>query len=183
MVTVTDADVGQEAATEGVLEGIVMLTAPTQYDNDYFCLMDGDVILFNIHVATSAIGPGSVLLADGTISYQKLTLKSIPKGSSFELTMALPPVLSVLVPDTAVSGDPDFTLSCTGTGFTKGTVIKFGSNDEPTTFVSDTEVTTGVKPSLFAPAVVPVSVHTGTLTSDPLDFTFTEPVVEDTYKG
>jgi hypothetical protein len=172
MVTVTDADVGQEAATEGVLEGIVMLTAPTQYDNDYFCLMDGDVILFNIHVATS-----------GTISYQKLTLKSIPKGSSFELTMALPPVLSVLVPDTAVSGDPDFTLSCTGTGFTKGTVIKFGSNDEPTTFVSDTEVTTGVKPSLFAPAVVPVSVHTGTLTSDPLDFTFTEPVVEDTYKG
>jgi hypothetical protein len=51
----------------------------------------------------------------------------------------------------------------------------FGSEDEPTTMVSDTELTTIVKPSLFAPATVPVTVRTGRFTSDPVDFTFTEP--------
>jgi hypothetical protein len=88
------------------------------------------------------------------------------------------PVLSSLSPDTAVSGDPDFVLSCAGTGFRSGSVIIFGNENEPTTFVSDTEVTTTVKPSLFAPAVVPVKVRTGPLDSDSVDFTFTEPVTE-----
>jgi hypothetical protein len=58
-------------------------------------------------------------------------------------------------------------------------VIRFGSQDEPTTLVSETEVTTGVKPSLFAPAVVPVMVHNGPIRTDPIDFTFTEPVVKE----
>ncbi|MCA1419466.1 IPT/TIG domain-containing protein [Bradyrhizobium sp. BRP23] len=85
----------------------------------------------------------------------------------------VPPVLSSLSPDTAVSGDPDFVLSCIGSGFDEGTVIIFGDYEEPTTLVSATEVTTGVKPSLFAPAIVPVRLRNGTAHSDPLDFTFT----------
>jgi hypothetical protein len=85
------------------------------------------------------------------------------------------PVLSALTPDTAVSGADDLTLSCTGTSFTDKSVIMFGSVSEPTTFVSDTEVTTVVKPSLFAPAVVPVTVRNGASGSNALDFTFTEP--------
>jgi hypothetical protein len=87
------------------------------------------------------------------------------------------PVLSALTPDTAVSGNPDFTLSCDGTDFTADCVIVFGSVSEPTTFVSDTEVTTIVKPSLFAPATVPVTVRNGANSSNPVNFTFTAPAV------
>jgi hypothetical protein len=111
-----------------------------------------------------------------------LTVKSVPLGCEFEVDFtdaaSLTPVLSSLNPDTAVSGESDLVLSCVGTGFRSGTVIFFGNVEEPTTFVSDTEVTTGVKPSLFAPAVVPVKVRTGPLDSDSVDFTFTKPVVE-----
>jgi hypothetical protein len=88
--------------------------------------------------------------------------------------------LASLSPNTAVAGSAaDIVMACIGTGFTKETVIKFGDYDEPTTFVSATEVTTGVKPSLFInPDTVPVLVHTGSLSSEPLDFTFTEPAVK-----
>jgi len=81
--------------------------------------------------------------------------------------------LTSLSPNTAVSGSADVVMSCIGVGFTPDTVIKFGDYDEPTTFVSPTEVTTGVKPSLFAPAAVPVLVRNGDVSSEPLDFTFT----------
>lgn len=84
-----------------------------------------------------------------------------------------PPILESLSPDTVISGDPDVVLSCIGSGFTWETTIKFGDYDEPTTLVSPTEVTTIVKPSIFAPAVVPVLVRNGLVSSDPLDFTFT----------
>jgi len=86
------------------------------------------------------------------------------------------PTLASLTPDTAVLGDPDLTLHCIGTNFTATSVIRFADHDEPTTFVSDTEVTTGVKPSLGWGAVaVPVTVRQGSYETAPLDFTFTEP--------
>ena len=75
------------------------------------------------------------------------------------------------MPDTVGTQGPDVVLSI-GSGFTWETTIKFGDYDEPTTLVSPTEVTTIVKPSIFAPAVVPVSCVMA-WTSDPLDFTFT----------
>ena len=86
-----------------------------------------------------------------------------------------PPELTSLSPNTAVSGDAtDITMSCIGSGFTPDSIIVFNGYIEPTTFVSDTEVTTGVKPSLFAvPAVCPVEVHTGSQVAGPIDFTFT----------
>jgi hypothetical protein len=83
--------------------------------------------------------------------------------------------LTSLSPNTAVSGSADVVMSCIGIGFTSETIIQFGEHDEPTTLVSPTEVTTGVKPSLFAPAAVPVLVKNGSLSSEPLDFTFTAP--------
>ncbi len=90
-------------------------------------------------------------------------------------TFAVAPILSSLSPDTVDSGAPDFTLSCVGSGFTSSSVIVFGTEDEPTTLVSEIEVTTIVKPSLFAPAVVPVTVRNEFLSSDPVNFTFTDP--------
>jgi len=100
-----------------------------------------------------------------------------PSGEKPEHPIVLPLQLTALSPNTAVAGSTaDIVMSCIGTGFTKETVIKFGDYDEPTTFVSATEVTTGVKPSLFInPDTVPVLVHSGEVSSAPLTFSFTEP--------
>jgi hypothetical protein len=70
--------------------------------------------------------------------------------------------------------------------FDSNTVIYFGDQDEPTTFVDASKVTTIVKPSLFVPDVVPVYVRIGDWQSQPLDFIFTatksangDPVLQD----
>ena len=87
------------------------------------------------------------------------------------------PTISALVPNTAVLGDPDVTMTITGTDFSPQSVIMFAEQPEPVTFVSETEISTIVKPSLpWGAVTVPVLVKNGTLESDPLDFTFTEPV-------
>lgn len=85
------------------------------------------------------------------------------------------PTISSLMPNTAVIGDPSFTLHVHGTGFTAESVIVFNSFDEPTTLVSDTEVTTGVNMTVWlAPTTpLPVSVRTGAAMSNVLSFTFT----------
>ena len=103
-----------------------------------------------------------------------------PSEAKPEHPIVLPLQLTSLSPNTAVAGSAaDIVMSCIGSGFTKETVIKFGDYDEPTTFVSTTEVTTGVKPSLFInPDTVPVLVHTGEVSSDPLTFSFTEPAAK-----
>jgi hypothetical protein len=191
-VTVDETSIGQILATDGALKSITLKTVPTQYGRDYFSLVNqyigkdannNDVVLqenslYTFHVSSSPVSPGSVLMTNGRSLFSNLVLKDIPPGCSFDIeygTPPPPPTLTSLSPNTVVSGDPDFTLSCIGTGFNSRTVIKFGNYDEPTTLVSDTEVTTGVKPSLFAPAVVPVLVHDLNDYSASLDFTFTEP--------
>jgi len=84
------------------------------------------------------------------------------------------PVLSSLNPGTAVLGSANFTLSCIGEGFTPDAVIVFNGFDEPTTVVSETEVTTGVDMSVWAaPATLPVLVRTAAGVSAPLMFEFT----------
>jgi hypothetical protein len=86
------------------------------------------------------------------------------------------PTISALTPNTAVSGAvDDITMVVTGTGFTAGSVIVFNGFDEPTTLISDTECSTGVRPSIFGVAVCPVEVRDAGGTSNSLDFTFTEP--------
>jgi IPT/TIG domain len=84
------------------------------------------------------------------------------------------PVVVSIDPATAESGAEDFTLKVTGSNFTAQSVIIFGTMDEPTTLNEDGTLSTGVKPSLFAPAVVPVSVRNGPLHSSAVDFTFAE---------
>jgi hypothetical protein len=85
------------------------------------------------------------------------------------------PVLDALSPDTAVAGDAaDITMIVEGEGFTPASVIVFNGLDEPTTFIDDTQVSTGVKPSLFVvPADCPVSVRNGAAMSNELTFSFT----------
>jgi hypothetical protein len=87
------------------------------------------------------------------------------------------PDLERLEPDEADAGDAeDIVMHVHGTGFTEESVIYFNGLEEPTTFVSETEVTTGVKPSLFVvPAVCPVTVRNGSYESDALEFEFLDP--------
>jgi hypothetical protein len=87
----------------------------------------------------------------------------------------VPPTVTSLVPNTAQVGDPSFTLRVIGTGFTADSVIVFNGLDEPTTLVSETEVTTGVNMTVWtAPsAPLPVAVRTGAIVSNEVPFTFT----------
>jgi hypothetical protein len=86
-----------------------------------------------------------------------------------------PAVVSSLDPETAVAGDPtDITMTVTGSGFTAASVIVFDGLDEPTTLISPTQVSTGVKPSLFVvPADCLVGVRNAAGMSNELVFSFT----------
>lgn len=180
IVTVTEADRGQVIADNGVLVRATLKKSPTDYTVDYLSIARGDRVGFHLHISTSPVGVDSILFSGSLDFENNLTLVEIPPGCEVELWFAESPILTSLSPDTAVSGGSDFELSCIGTGFTDGTIIRFGPDyDEPTNIhVSGSEVKTIVKPSLFAPAVVPVCVHTGHLWSNWVDFTFTEPVEE-----
>lgn len=185
--TVTAAEVGTVLSSDGALQSIKLTKVPTAEGyGENITLSDTlegfENELFHMGPSTHAVTVDSMLLTDTIIPFHNLTVKSMPVGCEVEVEFtdiaSVTPVLSSLSPDTVASGDPDFELSCIGTNFRSGSIIFFGAEDEPTTFVSDTEVTTGVKPSLFAPAIVPVKVKTGPLDSNTVDFTFTEPVVE-----
>jgi hypothetical protein len=186
--TVTVADVGTVLSSDGVLQSVKLTKVPIAEGygenitlSDTFEGFENELV--HICPSTSYVTVDHMFLTDSIVPFHNLTVKSLPLGCEIEVEFtdiaSLIPVLSSITPDTAVSGDPDFVLSCAGTGFRSNSVIMFGNEDEPTTFVSDTEVTTGVKPLLFAPAVVPVKIRTpGLPDTDPVDFTFTEPVTE-----
>jgi hypothetical protein len=186
--TVTAADVGTVLTSDGILTDVKLTKVPiAEGYGENITLSDTfegfENQLLHISPSTSYITVDHMLLTNSVIPFHNLTVKSMPLGCEVEVDFtdiaSLTPVLSSLSPDTAVSGDPDFVLSCAGTGFRSSSVIIFGNEDELTTFVSDTEVTTGVKPSLFAPAVVSVKIRTpGLPDTDSIDFTFTEPVTE-----
>jgi hypothetical protein len=86
------------------------------------------------------------------------------------------PSLGALDPGEAAIGDPDLTLTLTGANFADTSVIVFNGGDEPTTFVSETELTTTVKPSTATVAgSFPVLVRNANgEESNAVDFTFTE---------
>jgi hypothetical protein len=88
-----------------------------------------------------------------------------------------PLVATSLSPAQATIGDPaDVVMRVAGEGFTAACVITFNGGDEPTTFVSDTVVSTIVKPSTATtPGTYPVTVKRGAEESEPLGFTFIEP--------
>jgi hypothetical protein len=89
------------------------------------------------------------------------------------------PEIEELEPDEVEAGSAeDITMHVHGTGFTDKSVITFNGLDEPTVFVSENEVTTIVKPSLFTvPAVCPVTVKNGGYESEEVEFEFLEPEV------
>jgi hypothetical protein len=88
-----------------------------------------------------------------------------------------PLVATSLSPAQATIGDAALVMRVAGEGFTEACIITFNGGDEPTTFVSDTEVSTVVKPSTATTAgTYPVTVKRGAEESEPLGFTFVDPV-------
>jgi hypothetical protein len=85
-----------------------------------------------------------------------------------------PPVLSGIEPATAVITDPDFTLTATGADFLAGSVICLDGTDAPTTFISESSLTTPISPALFAAGDVAVTVRTGPSVSAASTLTFTD---------
>jgi len=85
------------------------------------------------------------------------------------------PVLNSIEPTTAECGSADFTLTCIGSGFTPNSVIIWNGGEEPTTFVDENTLTTGVKPSLVSePVSLLVTVTDGGVNTYPQTFDFTE---------
>jgi len=85
----------------------------------------------------------------------------------------LPPlVLSDITPDAMVVGSGTFLLTVTGSGFGPNCIVVFDDADQPTTYVSPTELTADC-PVAAAAAVVDVEVHRGEEMSDVLTFEFT----------
>jgi hypothetical protein len=80
-----------------------------------------------------------------------------------------------LTPATVALGAASFTLHVIGTNFRPGAVIIFAGQEEPTTYVSATELTTGVNMAFWHGAdIVQVSVRSlSGQQSNSVPFTFT----------
>lgn len=88
------------------------------------------------------------------------------------------PTVTSLVPNSAELGSPSFVLHVHGTGFKSNSIIVFAGQEEPTTFVSDKEVTTGVNMDTWlGPDVLEVYVQTDGVNSAPMMFTFVSPAL------
>ena len=99
-------------------------------------------------------------------------------NARLEVMKGKPVTLTSLSPPTASIRGVNFTISVHGNNFDPSAVIVWGlgvgGGDEPTTFVSDTELTTGVVPSVVSsPTTIPVQVRQNGVLSDPLDFVWT----------
>jgi IPT/TIG domain len=83
------------------------------------------------------------------------------------------PEVTSLSPSSVKIGEETFDIHVIGKNFTEDSVIVFNGFSEPTTYVSATELTTGVNMLVWAaPAIVPVAVVNGDVQSDPLMFEF-----------
>jgi hypothetical protein len=95
-MTITSVDLGALGVTiltNGVLNSIKMLAAPTEYYvRDTLCLVDDsegwDRVLYNRPISTSYISVDSFLASNANISYTNLTVRNIPPGSMFELDVS-----------------------------------------------------------------------------------------------
>lgn len=113
--------------------------------------------------------------------------EQVAQGTAYEPVMNVvlasdgQPILTSISPNSAEMGSADLTLTVTGEKFNETTVILFNHGEENTTLISDTQVSTIVKPSLVTlPGSYPVQVAlkgVPATASAGADFTFTEPVV------
>lgn len=116
------------------------------------------------------------LLRDGTVPIDAPVVNAWVVGVVIVDSSAPAPTLTSLSPNTAELGSAVALVTLTGTGFTRNSVIVWNGGDEPTDYVSPTQVTTYVRPSTAStPGGYPVLVRDGPRRTAPQTFTFTEP--------
>jgi hypothetical protein len=181
---------GSTAAGEIHAEGVVAPGIAMQVDPEELNALVPGPALFNTGLERAEpLGDGSVEVPvgapGGPLSGSTLT-GAIPEERLPPPTPEPPepgpdpapgeePTVEYLAPAEAVMGSTDFTMRVVGTNFTDSSIIVFNRGEENTGFVSDTELTTIVKPSLAGVAVdLPVLVRQGTVDSNEVMFSFTE---------
>jgi hypothetical protein len=90
------------------------------------------------------------------------------------------PLVTALAPTSATAGDPDFTLTLTGSNFIAASVVQWNGTDRPTTFVESTLLQAAIPAGdLAAPGTAQVTVVNpgpGGGPSNALPFTINSPV-------
>jgi hypothetical protein len=120
-------------------------------------------------------------VADGTPAWQILDTEPIPQTSSsphinglqidpaasrpiayndYAIFVGLPiPSATALSPATAPAGTREFTLTVEGSDFTPATLVRWNGQERPTTFVSDTRLTTTISATdVLTTGTVPITV-------------------------
>jgi hypothetical protein len=73
------------------------------------------------------------------------------------------PAVTTLSPATVTAGSAAFTLTINGSNFVAGSIVRFNGSDQPTTFVSNTQLTVNVPASFIAGAgTLPITVFNPT---------------------
>ncbi len=98
-----------------------------------------------------------------TISVLLLTIVGLGCGYSSPKAMApqpgVMPAVSQLVPNTANSGDPQFTLTVNGSNFATNAAINWNGTKQTTTRVTGSQLTATIPATAIAtPGTVPVTV-------------------------
>jgi hypothetical protein len=90
------------------------------------------------------------------------------------------PVLTSISPQSAMLGTPSFTLRVLGSNFDPAAQIIWNGSAEPTTFVSETELTTGVNMETAEVALeIPIAVYSGFgVLSNEIIFRLIDPPIE-----
>ena len=119
----------------------------------------------------------ALIATAGTATVNVLQGGVTSNGLTF--TIAPPPVITSLSPNTAAAGGAAFTLTVNGTGFVSGAIVQWNSTTLSTTFVGTTELTATVAASLIAtPGTASVTVVENGVTSGAATFTVAaEPVI------
>jgi len=113
----------------------------------------------------------------GTWEGDNATIDAIFAIAQKYATPPATPTLTTLTPNTKPRGSAAFTMTITGTGFTPGSVVNFGTvNESRVTFVSATSLTVVIYPSyipLAGTIQVKVTPGGGAAASNQLPFTVT----------
>jgi len=116
--------------------------------------------------------PASLLTVAGTAS---ITLTSAGATSN-SVGFPVSPTVTSLSPSSATAGGPAFTLTVNGSGFQSGAMVSFNGTTLSATVANPTQLTASVPASLITTAgTVPVTVTSGGLLSNALNFTINPP--------
>jgi subtilisin len=106
------------------------------------------------------------------------TLAASSAPVTVDTSQNVPPSITSISPVSAVAGDPAFTLTVNGFGFTAASIVRWNGSDRPTTFVSSTRLQAAIPASDIASivdAAVTVVKPPGGGTSAPALFRVTGP--------